>query len=84
LARRRRGCGGHQRDLLRPGFSSRARNSLFSMLNSRCAPIPLGGGPGIKPSLFFCFIFNALRMTTNRNFLSTETNARKPRYFKGS
>jgi hydroxybutyrate-dimer hydrolase len=40
---RRRGRGGHQRDLLRakgPGFSSRARNSSFSMLNSpmrRCA-----------------------------------------------
>src|SRR5512144_2898756 len=44
-AGRRRGRGGHQRDLLRakgPGFSSRARNSSFSMLNSpmrRCASV---------------------------------------------
>jgi hypothetical protein len=43
LAGHRRGRGGHQRDLLRakgPGFSSRARNSSFSMLNApmrRCA-----------------------------------------------
>ena len=43
LTRRRRGRGGHQRDLPRakgPGFSSRARNSSFSMFNSpmrRCA-----------------------------------------------
>src|SRR5512144_2893511 len=43
LAGRRRGRGGHQRDLLcakGPGFSNRARNSSFSMLNApmrRCA-----------------------------------------------